>query len=437
VTPPPNILYIHSHDTGRYVQPYGYPVETPRIQALAEQGMMFRQAFCAASTCSASRACLLTGTCAHSNGMLGLAHRGWSLHDYGWHVVHTLRKVGYHSILIGEQHISKRPEEIGYDGVVKIGTTRASDVAPITIETLRRIEKPFFLSVGFFETHRGFFAPAPGEDRYVLPPANLPDTAETRADFAAFRASARSLDGGMGAVFDALDSEGLSGNTLVVCTTDHGVPFPGSKTTLTDRGIGVMLILRGPGGFDGGKVSDALVSHIDLFPTICDLLGIERPRWLEGVSLLPLASGEAEEVRDAVFAEGTYHAAYEPHRAIRTRRWKYIRRFGGRALPVPANTDDSPSKDLWVRHGWLDRTVESEQLYDLVLDPGELVNLARDSEHESTARELRGRLESWMQDTGDPLLHGSVEPPPGAEYNLPNQYSAAEPTRMNAAERNG
>ena len=66
----PNVLYLHSHDTGRYVQPYGYDVPTPNIQRLAEQGILFRQAFCAAPTCSPSRAALLTGQCAHSSGML-------------------------------------------------------------------------------------------------------------------------------------------------------------------------------------------------------------------------------------------------------------------------------------------------------------------------------------------------------------------------------
>ena len=83
---PPNILYIHSHDTGRYVQPYGYQVPTPNIQLLADQGVLFREAFCAAPTCSGSRASLLTGQYCHNNGMLGLAHRGWSLNDYGEHL---------------------------------------------------------------------------------------------------------------------------------------------------------------------------------------------------------------------------------------------------------------------------------------------------------------------------------------------------------------
>jgi arylsulfatase A-like enzyme len=125
----PNILYLHSHDTGRYTQPYGEPVPMPNVQALADQGVLFREAFCAAPTCSASRACLLTGQYGQSNGMMGLAHRGWSLRDYRHHIVHTLRKAGYTSTLIGEQHISKRPDVIGYDEVMKIPTNRVESVA--------------------------------------------------------------------------------------------------------------------------------------------------------------------------------------------------------------------------------------------------------------------------------------------------------------------
>ncbi len=427
----PNILYLHSHDTGRYVQPYGFGIPTPRIQGLAEQGILFRQAFCAASTCSAARACLLTGQYAHTNGMLGLAHRGWSLHDYTHHLVHTLREVGYHSTLIGEQHISKRPDVIGYDRVVKIPTTRVDDVAPVTIDILRNAPaEPFFLSVGFFETHREFFPAVAGDEHYVRPPANLPDTAETRADMAAFTASARSLDRGVGAVLDALDATGLARNTLVICTTDHGAAFPGGKATMSDRGIGVMLILRGPGGFAGGKASDALVSHIDLFPTICDVLEIGHPDWLQGRSLLPIVTGSAAEVRDAVYAEGTYHAAYEPQRAIRTPRWKLVRRFGDRRLPVLPNIDDSPSKALWLQHGYAEREIAPLQLYDLVFDPNEACNLVDRPDLAGVAADLGERLERWMHATGDPLLDGPVAPPPGAEINDPGQRSAGDPVTV-------
>src|SRR5579871_4131791 len=91
---PFNIVYLHSHDTGRFIQPYGHAVPTPNLQKLAEGGMLFRQAFNAAPTCSPSRASLLTGCCPHTNGMLGLVNRGFLMPDYGKHLAHTLRAAG-------------------------------------------------------------------------------------------------------------------------------------------------------------------------------------------------------------------------------------------------------------------------------------------------------------------------------------------------------
>lgn len=428
----PNILYIHSHDTGRWVGPYGHAVRTPNIQRLAEEGVLFRKAFCAAPTCSGSRACLLTGQHGHSNGMVGLAHRGFSLNDYGHHIVHTLHRLGYWSALVGEQHISKQPDVIGYDEVFKIPTNHTDDVVPVTLDLLGRDhERPFFLSVGFFETHREFFRPSsPKKAHYVQSPPNLPDVPETRRDMAAFYESARSLDRGVGAVLDALDANGLADNTLVICTTDHGIAFPGCKATLYDRGLGVMLILRGPGGFHGGQAVDALVSHIDLYPTVCELVGIERPEWLQGASLLTLVSGEAEKVRDAIFAEKTYHVAYEPERCIRTERFKYIRRFDDYPTAVLANIDDGPSKEYLMEHGLGQRPVAYEQLYDLILDPNESHNLVADPELEQILEELRGKLKAWMIESRDPLLDGPIMAPAGAEINGRTQRSPMDPTTL-------
>jgi N-sulfoglucosamine sulfohydrolase len=179
-------------------------------------------------------------------------------------------------------------------------------------------------------------------------------------------------------------------------------------------------------------VIDSLVSHIDLFPTICDLLQIDQPDWLQGRSILPLVRREADEIHDEIFAEGTYHAAYEPQRAIRTRRWKYVRRFGDRRTPVLVNTDDSPSKELWLRHGWRDRPVAPEHLYDLFFDPAELHNLIDDDSCGAVAGDLRYRLRRWMEETEDPLLDGPVPPAPGAEFNDPDQVSPGEPTHIAA-----
>jgi N-sulfoglucosamine sulfohydrolase len=428
----PNILYLHSHDTGRYVQPYGEQVPMPNVQGLADQGVLFRRAFCAAPTCSASRACLLTGQYGQSNGMLGLAHRGWSLRDYRHHIVNVLREVGYTSTLIGEQHISKEPEVIGYDEVMKIPTTHVDTVAPLAMEVLRRPrDRPLFVSVGFFETHREFLGPGSLRDvHYSKPPNNLPDSPEVRADMAAFKASARSLDHGVGMVLNQLDASGLSENTLIIFTTDHGMPFPGAKATLYDRGLGVTLILRGPPPFDGGRVIDGLVSHIDVYPTVCEYLGIERPPFLQGVSLLPLLRGEVPEAREEIFAGSTWHAAYEPQRAVRTARHKYIRRWGERRTPVLANTDDGPSKELLIAGGWAEREIDKEQLYDLLFDPNEAHNLIDDPGYAAVAGDLRARLERWMRDTEDPLLAGHVDPPAGVEINLPDQRSASEPTTL-------
>lgn len=441
----PNILYIHSHDTGRYIQPYGHAVETPRLQQLAEEGVLFRQAFAAAPTCTPSRAGLLTGQYPHSAGMFGLAHRGFSLRDYRQHLVHTLGQAGYYTALVGVQHVAPQTTTIGYDqtrvqdspaphtvpGEAEFlqNAPPATEVVAAAVDFLNNVPaRPFFLAVGFYETHREFPKPAgPDESRFCLPPPGLPDTPETRQDMAGFKASVRLLDQSIGAVLDALAANGLADETLVICTTDHGLAFPGMKCTLTDHGLGVLLILRGPGGFGGGQLCEAMVSQIDLFPTLCELLTIEPPAWLQGRSLMPLLRGEAEQIHEEIFAEINFHAAYEPQRAVRTPRWKYIRRFDGRQKPVLPNTDDSPSKEVWLRHGWQSRPVAAEQLYDLIFDPTESCNLAGEPGLAGVLADMRHRLERWMQATADPLLTGPISPPAKAQFNDPDGLSPGEP----------
>jgi len=187
------------------------------------------------------------------------------------------------------------------------------------------------------------------------------------------------------------------------------------------------MIMRGPGGFLGGKVIESMVSHLDVYPTLCELAGVPTPAFAQGESLLPLVTGGAEAIHDAVFTEMTFHAAYEPQRAIRTERWKYIRRFDGYDRPVLANCDDSATKELLVSAGWGDQIVPREELHDLVLDPNEGRNLADDPAHRGVRAELGGRLDEWMEATDDPLLAGPVEAPPGAIVNRQDQVSPAEP----------
>jgi arylsulfatase A-like enzyme len=394
--------------------------------------VLFRNAYCANPTCSPSRAALLTGMYPHANGMVGLSHLGARLKDYRRHLSHVLRDNGYTTALCGTQHETQTPErDLGYDirTTVEAGATVEEQAASLLSEWgAARPGKPFFLSCGFGLTHRtapdaegvewhnGEQSPA-GDARYVRPPAPLPDTAATRRDYADFLLAAARLDSAMGRVLDALEKSGMAEITFVVITTDHGIAFPRMKCNLTDHGTGVMMMFRGPsgdssGGWTGGKVIDALVSHVDVLPTLCDVAALPRPGWLQGVSLTPLLRG-AESVRDAVFSEVNWHVSVEPMRTVRTGRYRYIRRYAPRSGPVLGNCDDSVSKNELRALGWDECAQPGEELYDLAFDPVEACNRAGDPCLARVLGDLRSRLDLWMQQTGDPLLGGRLDPWPG------------------------
>jgi arylsulfatase A-like enzyme len=331
---------------------------------------------------------------------------------------------------VGIQHEAPDAAMIGYDEILSTPSARARHVAPAAVEFLsRRPEEPFFLSVGFFETHREWTDDSASADaRYIRPPAPLPDAPETRRDFARFAHDAGVLDAGMGAVLDALDRAGLADRTLVLCTTDHGIAFPRMKCHLHDTGTGVMLLLRGPGGFSGGRSIDAMVSHLDILPTLCELLGLDASPEFQGKSLLPLVQGRADRLHEELFAEVNYHAAYEPMRAVRTGRWKYIRRYDDRSRPVLPNCDDGESKSFLLRLGMADWREEAELLYDLVRDPCEMNNLAGQPEYSPVQADMKRRLDEWMHRTDDPILRGLPVPAPrGAKVNNPDGASPCEP----------
>ncbi|MBM4460235.1 MAG: sulfatase [Chloroflexi bacterium] len=436
-----NILYLHTHDTGRFIQPYGYASPTPNLMALAQEGTLFRQCFDAAPTCSPSRAALLTGMNPHACGMLGLAHRGFGLADPSLHLAGHLRRHGYETVLCGIQHeiAAGLAGELGYERMLHADATPGAPAAASPHEQARRMmdrdlanarrvadylreprPRPFFLSFGMFSTHRPF--PLPDEEinpDYVQPPPPLPDDPATRLDMAGFYTMARCADACVGIVLDALAASGLADDTFVFFTTDHGIAFPKMKCHLYDAGIGVALIIRFPGNRRAAQAVDALVSHLDIFPTLCEVAGAPKTERLEGKSLLPLLRGEVEQVRDEIFAEVTYHAAYEPMRCIRTPRYKYIRYFDDFDRVVKPNIDDGYSKQLLLRRGLAEaRHDPAKMLFDLVFDPSERDNLAGRPEFASEQRDLAARLERWMQETNDPLLRGYAPKPAVARVNL-------------------
>ncbi len=419
-----NIVYLHSHDSGRWIAPYGCGVPTPNLMRLAREGTLFRQAYCAAPTCSPSRAALLTGQTAHGSGMLGLAHRGFALKDPARHLARVLKSQGYETALAGVQHEcdDKAAQAIlGYDPILSVPNEGKSleerDLANArrAAEYLRsRKRGPFFLAFGTYNTHR----PYPDfsgrvDPGYVAAPAQLPDRPEVRRDMAGYVASAQVMDAAHGIVLDALREFGLENETFVFFTTDHGPAFPRMKCSLYDPGIAVALLIKFPGNPAAGRVLDELVSQVDVFPTLVEAAGIVSAQGLEGRSLLPLLRGEPQAARAEIFAEVTYHAAYEPQRCIRTERHKLIRRYG-RNKPVLPNMDAGESKTFLLEQGFASELLADEELYDLFLDPAERVNLVASREHQTLRGELGGRLERWMRETGDPLLQGAVPQPQGA-----------------------
>ena len=171
-----------------------------------------------------------------------------------------------------------------------------------------------------------------------------------------------------------------------------------------------------------------MVSHLDIYPTLCEIAGAEQPAFLQGTSLLPLVHDDATEIHDEIFTEVTFHAAYEPTRAVRTERWKYIRRFDDNQHPVLANCDDSASKEMLVEAGWADQIVATEQLYDLILDPNEVRNLAEDPAHADGPRGAprAARARGWRRrrtrcSTGPFPCH------PGPSSTTPSQASPNDP----------
>lgn len=438
-----NVLYLNTHDIGRYLQTYGYAVETPNLWSLSKEGMAFGNLHCASPTCSPSRGAMLTGQYPHNNGLIGLSHRGFCL-DGSHHLAAFLKKNGYETVLSGVQHEAKLHEEegLGYERCLnppeyyrddmpqceryiwqdELAAANAADY----LKNRRRDGKPFFLTVGFGCTHREYpRLPEGYETDYVQVPKAIPNLPESRRDMAGALISIKTVDRLCGDILSALKEAGEYENTLIFFATDHGLPFPMMKCTLYDDGTGVAFLIRYPGIPQTHRVSDALLSHVDVFPTVCEILGLEKPAWLQGVSFLPVIRGECEKVREEIFAEINYHVAYEPTRCIRTERYKYIVRWeNGYKKSPPTHIDDGLTKELFRRFGYFEREVEKEELYDLMLDAQERNNLAGREEYQAVLSDLKERLAAWQSETGDPLLtEGKVELPAGAICCTADSYS--------------
>ncbi|ELY45983.1 sulfatase family protein [Natronorubrum tibetense] len=430
--PRPNIVLITCHDLGQYLGCYDVDIETPRIDGLAATGARFENHFVTAPQCSPSRGSLMTGRFPHVNGLMGLAHGDWELHDDERILPHYLGDAGYETHLFGLQHITQDTDRLRYDYVHSEGNlypgvspsvhqaNRARNVASVVSGFLEReaFDSPFFASIGLFELHRveeehgrfGFDSDHyETDDPDEVPPLSyLPDRRGIRHDLAEMRGMVYAVDDAVGTILDSLAETGLEKETLVIFTTEHGIAFPRAKGSCYDAGIEAALVFRYPGLVDDGSVYDELISNVDLLPTLLELVDIDAPTDLDGRSFLPLLTDDGYGERDRVFAEMTWHDMYNPVRAIRTERYKYIRNFWH--LPKVYLTKDifasEAGRMVRERDGVPARAYE--ELYDLRESPQEDENVVFEPRYQDVRMDLSGRLHDWMVETDDPLLDGPV-----------------------------
>lgn len=407
-----NVVFIHWHDLGRHLGCYGADgVISPHVDALAADGIRFTQAHATAPLCSPARGSLFTGQYPHRNGLVGLAHHGFG-YRAGTHTLPgLLRDGGFTSALIGMQHESDDPTTLGFDSI-DVSDSRCDYVVAEAQNWLRRRaaegdDRPFLLTAGFFETHRPYPADEydPADTSAIDVPEFLPDTDDVREDLSGLHGSITKADAAVGRLLATVDELGLREDTWIVFTTDHGLAFPRAKSTLYAEGTGIAFVIRPPGRRGvPPRVYDELFSGVDLTPTLLDTLGLPIPGDMDGVSHAAALTGHDDDaVRDAVFTEKTYHDAYDPIRAVRTKRYSYIENYADRPeLLLPLDIADSPSaRSLDPRQETAPRA--QAELYDLSCDRTEQNNLIDDPAYAPVREELRERLRTWRERTGDRL----------------------------------
>jgi N-sulfoglucosamine sulfohydrolase len=416
---------------------YGTAIKTPHLDRFARGATRFTQGFAAVSSCSPSRAVINTGLFTHQNGMYGLQHdvHHQSLLDGIETLPAMLRRAGYATALVGKKHVGP-DSAFPYEAELVPERSGIRDVRELSIAAASFIrssnDRPFFVTLAYSDPHRA--ATDYGNDRVwpgVKPviydpakvplPSHLPDLPEVRQDLAAYYESISRLDAGVGMILDELDAMGQADNTLVIFLSDNGRPFPGAKTNLYDPGLHLPLLIRAPGV--PASVNDAMVSWVDIAPTVLDYAGVKGPDYpLSGASLMPLLGQSAAAGRDMVFASHDFHEInqYYPMRSVRTRTHSYILNIAAPLdYPIAGDVAGSPSWKAIVANPSIrlgKRTQAAylkrppEELYDLRADPDELVNIAGDAAAGTVLADLRERLRTMRTATHDPWLAGQTDP---------------------------
>ncbi len=466
----PNILLYVVDDQGSDdAGCLGNPViKTPGLDALAQTGVTFTNAFCTTASCAASRSVILSGLYSHANGMYGHSHacHHFSCFDNFKSLPVRLSEAGYRTASAGKYHVAPEPV-FHFDEYIRGPSPR--EMADKTRRILAdESGKPFFLYFCTNEPHRPFRRGGadPVDPADVIVPPYLPDIPECREELAQYYMSTQRADSGLLRLMELLKETGHWNDTLIVYISDNGIAFPGAKTTLYEPGMRLPCVMRNPFAEKRnpftekrnpfaekrnpfaekrnpfaekkGVTSNAMITWADITPTVLDFAGIlsaddfappvELPEplrfndqitknnKLHGRSVLPVLDEESPAGWDEIYASHTFHEIYMyyPMRVVRERRLKLIWNIA-HELEYPFASDLYASK-TWqavlergiVQYGKravADYLRRAEfELYDLETDPDEVVNLADDPEFAVDLERLKKKLKAFQYRTGDPWV---------------------------------
>ncbi len=475
-----NVIFIITDDESPTLGCYGDTVAvTPNIDAIAADGTLFRKAFATTASCSASRSVVMSGLHNHRNGQYGHQH---AYHKFAsWQNVVSLAlprvmaNAGYRTAQCGKYHVA--PEEVyRFETYIKGNGRNAVEMANNCRKfiTDASADKPFFLYFATSDPHRGggkdqtseqdlkpdLFGNKPNDGAFpgidevffnpedVKVPYFLPDTVETREELAQYYQSCARIDQGVGRLVSILKDAGLYDKTMIVFTSDHGMAFAGGKTTVYEGGLNVPFVVRNPYEANRGVVSDALISHIDITPSLLDFAGGLDPKtngpvnWVnpndywksrdqsqmdnrgsgsfrsyQGKSWLSILGDPGATHWDAIFASHTFHEIqmYYPMRVVRDSKYKLIWNIAHQ-LPYPF------ASDLWSASSWQAQYQDSLsapygqhtvgeyinrarfELFDIENDPMETTNLALKPEYSELLKTYQTRLKAMQKELQDPWI---------------------------------
>ncbi len=439
-----NIVLFVADDLGAAdIEPYGNQiVNTPNLESLAKESLLFSQAFASSPTCSPSRASIHTGIYPFRNGAhanhSGIKEDVKTLPSY-------LKPLGYRVAIAGKFHVGPIDQypfefihntnvpEPGHEGQGVLWTDL--NMAPVD-EWLAKISKskePFMLVVNDHSPHVFWPEKAEYEASEIDIPGFHIDTKETRKSRARYYTDITKMDGNVGKLLSSLEKYKMSENTIVIFTADQGPQWAFGKWNLYDYGIRVPLLIKWPGKIKGGSETDAIVSLIDLLPTAVEIAGgtpPASPEVIDGMSIIPLLLGQKCDHRQRVYAShsGDGVMNQSPLRMIRTSRYKYILNL---APEIKYTTHIDKSKgghdegqEYWF--SWETRSHENdhaaavlwryhnrpkEELYDVTKDPYELVNLAGNPYYKDIVEDFRADMAEWREQQGDKESGPFVAPP--------------------------